>query len=264
MSLRCCCLSGGEEGDCGGFGKRRWRRNGGELGRDTMELYNEKNKAGRYINLHNALIQMYSRCRDIKSSRKLFDGSKYLDQISWNFMISGYLKCGSTEDAKTLFDSMPEKDVVSWSTMISGYAQHDHFTEALSLFNEMQLTTECKPDETILVGVVSACTHLAALEQGKWIHSYIKMKDLKINSILGTTLVDMYMKCGCVESALEVFHEMEEKGVSSWNAVIMGLAMNEFVQNSLDKFSDMKRFGVAPNEITFLGILGVLTCGFSR
>ncbi|KAF6138003.1 hypothetical protein GIB67_041876 [Kingdonia uniflora] len=38
MGLRCCCLSGGEEGDCGGFGKRRWRRNGGESGRDTMEL----------------------------------------------------------------------------------------------------------------------------------------------------------------------------------------------------------------------------------
>ncbi|KAF6163065.1 hypothetical protein GIB67_001393 [Kingdonia uniflora] len=26
MGLRCCRLSGGEEGDCGGFGKRRWRR----------------------------------------------------------------------------------------------------------------------------------------------------------------------------------------------------------------------------------------------
>ncbi|KAF9606844.1 hypothetical protein IFM89_029301 [Coptis chinensis] len=199
-----------------------------------------------YVNLHNALIHMYSRCGNIRAARSLFDASHLLDQISWNSMISGYLNCGSIEEARNLFNSMPTKDIVSWSAMISGYAQHDHFSETLVLFHEMQLQG-IRPDETTLVSVISACTHLAALEQGKWIHTYIKKSNLKINTILGTTLIDMYMKCGCVENALEIFQGMEDKGVSSWNAVILGLAVNGLVEESLDKFSEMKRCGVAPN-----------------
>ncbi|XP_049351301.1 pentatricopeptide repeat-containing protein At3g62890-like [Solanum verrucosum] len=208
-----------------------------------------------YVNLQNALIHMYSTCGDVMAAQRLFDTSSHLDQISWNSMISGYLKCGSLEQARELFDSMAEKDVVSWTTMISGYAQHDHFSETLALFQEM-LHEDNKPDETTLVSVLSACTHLSALDQGKWIHTYIRKNGLKVNSILGTTLVDMYMKCGCVENALEVFNGMEEKGVSSWNALILGLAMNGQVERSLDMFQKMKECGVIPNEVTFVAVLG--------
>ncbi|KAF9591105.1 hypothetical protein IFM89_001449 [Coptis chinensis] len=208
-----------------------------------------------YVNLHNAMIHMYSRCGNIRAARRLFDASHLLDQISCNSMISGYLNCGSIEEARNLFNSMPTKDIVSWSAMISGYAQHDHFSETLALFHEMQLQG-IRPDETMLVSVISACTHLAALEQGKWIHAYIKKSNLKINTILGTTLIDMYMKCGCVENALEIFQGLEDKGVSSWNVVILGLAVNGLFEESLDKFSEMKRCGVAPNGITFMGVLG--------
>ncbi|XP_059652255.1 pentatricopeptide repeat-containing protein At3g62890-like [Cornus florida] len=208
-----------------------------------------------YVNLQNALIHMYSNCGDIMAAQELFNMSYHLDQISWNSMISGYLKCGSVEKARSLFDSMPEKDIVSWCAMISGYAQLDQFSETLELFQKMQLE-DIKPDEITLVSVISACTHLAALEQGKWIHAYIRKNGLKVNVILGTTLIDMYMKCGCVENALEVFYGMEERGVSSWNALIVGFAMNGLVERSLEMFSEMKNSGVLPNEITFVGVLG--------
>ncbi|KAI5326290.1 hypothetical protein L3X38_035364 [Prunus dulcis] len=208
-----------------------------------------------YVNLQNAFIHMYSSCGEIMAAQKLFNAAYHLDQISWNSMISGYLKCGLVEKARTLFDSMPEKDIVSWSAMISGYAQHDRFSETLALFQEMQLRG-IRPDETTLVSVVSACTHLAALDLGQWIHAYIRKNGLKINVFLGTTLINMYMKCGCVENALEVFQGTAEKGVSTWNALILGLAMNGLVEKSLEMFSEMKKCGVAPNEITFIGVLG--------
>ncbi|KAM2625749.1 hypothetical protein TB1_032570 [Malus domestica] len=208
-----------------------------------------------YVNLQNAFIHMYSNCGEIMAAQKLFNAAYNLDQISWNSMISGYLKCGLVENARTLFDSMPKKDIVSWSAMISGYAQQDRFSETLALFQEMQLLG-IRPDETTLVSVVSACTQLAALDLGQWIHAYIRKNGLKINVFLGTTLINMYMKCGCVENALEVFEGTSEKGVSSWNALILGLAMNGLVEKSLETFSEMKKCGVAPNEITFIGVLG--------
>ncbi|GAV80996.1 PPR domain-containing protein/PPR_2 domain-containing protein/DYW_deaminase domain-containing protein [Cephalotus follicularis] len=208
-----------------------------------------------YVNLQNALIHMYSNCGDIVSAQELFSSGYCLDLISWNSMLSGYLRCGSVEKAKEFFDCMPEKDIVSWSTLISGYAQDDQFPETLALFQEMQLQG-FNPDETTLVSIISACTHLAALDQGKWIHAYIKKNRLKINVVLGTTLINMYMKLGCVENALEVFCGMEEKGVSTWNSVILGLAMNGLVEKSLHMFSEVKKCGMVPNDITFMGVLG--------
>ncbi|KAL8545358.1 hypothetical protein ACS0TY_005509 [Phlomoides rotata] len=208
-----------------------------------------------YVNLQNALIHMYSRCGDVWSAQKLFKTSSFLDIISWNSMISAYMKCGLVENARELFDKMPEKDVVSWSSMISGYAQLDNFSEMLALFHEMQ-HQGVKPDETILVSVVSACAQLAALDQGKWLDAYIRKNGYTVNIILGTTLINLYMKCGSVESAMDVFNGMEEKGVSSWNALILGLAMNGQVERSLNMFEEMKKFGNVANEITFVAVLG--------
>ncbi|XP_057792017.1 pentatricopeptide repeat-containing protein At3g62890-like [Salvia miltiorrhiza] len=209
-----------------------------------------------YVNLQNALIHMYSRWEDVSAAEKLFEAGCVLDMISWNSMISGYIKCGLVDKARELFDSMPEKDVVSWSSMISGNAQHGNFSEMLALFHEMQRGGVVKPDETTLVSVVSACAHLAALEQGKWLHAYIRKNGMKVNMILGTTLINMYMKCASVEEAMEVFDGMEEKGVSSWNALILGLAMNGQVERSLETFEEMKRRGMLPNEVTFVAVLG--------
>lgn len=208
-----------------------------------------------YVNLKNSLIHMYSTCGNIMAAEKLFKVRNELDLISWNSMISGYMRCGSCDKARELFESMHEKDIVTWSAMISGYAQLGQFFETLSLFQRM-LDEDIRPDETTFVSVISACTHLAALDQGNWVHAYIKRNEIKVNIILGTTLIDMYMKCGCVENALEVFHGLEERGVSSWNALILGLAMNGLVERSLEMFSDMKKCGIEPNEITFVAVLG--------
>lgn len=208
-----------------------------------------------YVNLQNALIHMYSACGDVVAAQKLFDTSTYLDQYSWNSMLSGYLRCGIVEKARAIFDAMPEKDVVSWSAMISGYVQLGRFSETLDLFQEM-LLEDVRPDETTLVSVISACTHLTAIDQGNWLHAYIRKNALNVNVVLGTTLIDMYMKCGCVKNAVEVFCGMEVKGVSTWNAVILGLAMNGQVERSLNMFEKMKTSEIVPNEITFVAVIG--------
>lgn len=209
-----------------------------------------------YVNLQNALIHMYCKCEVIKDAEKLFNAAcPNLDLISWNSMITGYMRSGLVENARALFDSMPERDLVSWSAIIAGYAQHDCFSETLDLFQDMQLA-HVQPDEAVLVSALSACTRLSALEQGKWVHAYIRKEGLMINGILGTTLIDMYMKCGCVQNALDVFHAMEDRTVSTWNALILGLAMNGLEEKSLTVFDDMKQSGILPNEITFIGVLG--------
>ncbi|XP_068666482.1 pentatricopeptide repeat-containing protein At1g59720, chloroplastic/mitochondrial-like [Aristolochia californica] len=56
--------------------------------------------------------------------------------------------------------------------------------------------------------------------------------------------------------AWQLFEEMPERDVASWNTMIFGFAMHEYVPEALDTFSQMCITGqVKPNLISFVGVL---------
>ncbi|KAF8408632.1 hypothetical protein HHK36_004695 [Tetracentron sinense] len=206
--------------------------------------------------VRNSLMNMYCNMGHLGEARLLFDKSLFLDLISWNTMISSYGKHGDVVAAKELFERMPERSLVSWSAMIDGYVRSGGFTEALGLFNEMQ-ASGMKPDVITLVSVLKACANLGALDQGRWVHLYVDKNRLgwERNVVLGTALVDMYAKCGCIEVSLELFQGMHDKDIILWNAMIGGLALHGRGWDAFEIFSRMRRYGTMPNETTFLTLL---------
>ncbi|XP_058113208.1 pentatricopeptide repeat-containing protein At5g06540-like [Magnolia sinica] len=201
-----------------------------------------------------ALIEFYSSVLDLGCAKKLFDGSLRRDVVLWTAMIDGYAKSGDVKKARELFEEMPERNTISWSVMIAGYSRVSNFEEALCLFQQMQEVGR-RPNESILVSILTSCAHLGALTQGLWVHSYVKLHRLDSNPILGTALVDMYAKCGCIESAMSVFEDISEKDVGAWNAIISGVAMNGNAKKSLKLFNKMNMNGSQPNEVTFIAVL---------
>ena len=166
-------------------------------------------------------------------------------------MINGYAKAGQIHAARSLFDQMPERNVVSWSAMITNYAQVGMFKEALELFNEMQLAG-LRPNHAGIVGALSACAFLGALDQGRWIHVYVDRNGMELDKVLGTALIDMYAKCGCIETARQVFGQMTERDVFSWTSMISGLANHGHSASAIELFIRMQNEGVKPNEVTFI------------
>ncbi|KAK9290334.1 hypothetical protein L1049_008501 [Liquidambar formosana] len=158
--------------------------------------------------------------------RNVFVGTSLVDM---------YVKCGNMERARSVFDGMPEKDIVSWSTMIQGYASNGLPREALDIFFRMQ-RENVKPDCYSMVGVLSACASLGALELGDWASGLMDRNDFLSNPILGTALIDMYAKCGNMASAWRVFKGMKERDLVVWNAAISGLAMNGHVDAAFALF----------------------------
>ena len=57
--------------------------------------------------------------------------------------------------------------------------------------------------------------------------------------ILGTSLIDMYGKCGRIEEGLAVFLSMKDKNVFTWNALIS----KEWAGGGLVVFSNGARTG---------------------
>lgn len=194
----------------------------------------------------------------MSDARRLLDEAALFDEVSFNSMISGYARLGDLQNARKVFDEMPARNVVSWSAMVSGYVQGGRSKEALDVFSQMQ-AEGCKPDDTTLVGVLAACAHLGALEQGKWVHSYLKGNNLRVSVFLGSALIDMYSKCGDAELGLKVFKEMRDKNLLVWTTMIKGLAMHGRGLEALQLFSEMEGSGIVPDDIAFIGALCACT-----
>ncbi|KAB1225390.1 hypothetical protein CJ030_MR1G015670 [Morella rubra] len=193
-------------------------------------------RSGEWINGYMAEIGM---------GRNLFVATSLVDM---------YAKCGNMEKARYVFDRMEEKDIVTWSTMIQTYALNGLPKEALDLFFQMQ-REKLEPDRYAMVGVLSACARLGALDLGIWASELMDREEFLSNPVLGTALIDMYAKCGSVAQGWEVFNGMKEKDRVVWNAIISGLSMNGHVKAAIGLFGQMEKTGIQPDGNTFIGIL---------
>lgn len=169
-------------------------------------------------------------------------------------LVDMYTKCGNMEKARCVFDGIHEKDIVCWSAMIQGYASNGLPKEALDMFFQMQ-RENLKPDCYAMVGVLSACARLGALDFGNWAKGLIDASEFLSNPVLGTALIDMYSKCGSMVQAWEIFKQMKVKDRVVYNAVISGLAMNGHVQAAFVIFGEMGKLGIHPDGNTFVGLL---------
>ncbi|KAJ8644183.1 hypothetical protein MRB53_005931 [Persea americana] len=177
-----------------------------------------------------------------------------LDIYVANGLIRFYGGCGSIFDARRVFDEIPERNLIIWTTMVSGYAQNFCSNEALMLFDEM-IVEGVKPNGPTLASVLSACARSGGLELGERIHVFIQEKGIEVEVILGTALVDMYAKNGVISTARKLFDGMPERNIVTWNAMICGLAMHGYVEDALKLFHELERDEIAPNDITFVGVL---------
>ncbi|KAM0938247.1 putative tetratricopeptide-like helical domain superfamily, DYW domain-containing protein [Dioscorea sansibarensis] len=205
--------------------------------------------------VRNSLIHFYSACCEMELSKRVFDECpSERDVVSWNAMLAGYAKSGRVDIAEKLFDIMPERDVISWSSMIMGYVQNGILEKGLEVFRLM-IDKGLMVNEATLVTVLSASAQLGLLEYGRFIHNTIKDLRFPMSVALGTALVDMYAKCGCIDISREVFNELPERDVFAWNAMICGLATHGLGKEALELFEKFTREGLCPASVTFVGVL---------
>ncbi|XBJ26978.1 hypothetical protein VPH35_004310 [Triticum aestivum] len=153
-------------------------------------------------------------------------------------------------------------DVVACNALVDMYAKCGDAAAALRCFRTMMPTKNvgCAPsplpDDATFVAVLCACARLGALDAGRWVHAYMGRTGRDAaDGVVGNALIDMYAKCGAVEQAAEVFDAMTRRDVYTYTSMISGLAMHGRGEEALALFGDMRRAGVRPNEVTFLGVL---------
>lgn len=177
------------------------------------------------------------------------------DVVILTAILDMYARCGNLEMARRIFDGIKERNVVSWSAMIAGCEQGLRPNEALQLFRRM--LKEVRPNPVTMVSVIAACSALGAARPAKVIHKYVVATGLDQDARVASALIDMYAKCGEILLARQVFANMDKvcKSIVSWSAMIGAEGLHGEGRNALRLFWEMQSLGFAPNEVTFVSLL---------
>jgi pentatricopeptide repeat protein len=190
-----------------------------------------------------------------KFIHKLLDQLKPGSDVSvMNSLISMYCKCKRVDLAAKVFENLQGKTLVSWNAMILGYAQNGRVNEALNHFCEMK-SQNIRPDSFTMVSVMPALAELSITRQAKWMHGLVIRTCLDKNVFVMTAIVDMYAKCGAIHIARKLFDMMEERHVTTWNAMIDGYGTHGLGKAAVELFYDMQKGTVKPNDVTFLCVI---------
>lgn len=238
------------------------------------------------------LVHFYALSSSIEESETVFSSMSERNIVTWNTMLNGYAKAGLTDAARDLFERIPTKDLVSWATMVDGYLRADRLQEALLMYCEMTKTVvvDGRPNEVMIVDLVSSCARLSAFNEGRQFHAVILKGGLDSYAFVQATLVHFYAECGYIELASSQFWSGDMENVSSWNALIGGLIRNNMLEaarslfdempardvvswstmiagyskkgspsSALGLFHGMQAQGIQPNEITLLSVLSAIS-----
>ena len=130
------------------------------------------------------------------------------DGFIGNALVDMYAKCGSLDQAYWVFQGMNHKDVYSYTAMIVGFAMHGQGGKALELFSEMP-KMGIQPDEVTFVGVLTACSHVGLVEEGrKYFENMSIIYNLRPQLEHYGCMVDLLGRAGLINEAEEFIRKM--------------------------------------------------------
>ncbi|KAL5218838.1 hypothetical protein ABZP36_019522 [Zizania latifolia] len=161
------------------------------------------------------------------------------------------------DDARRVFDELPRREAIHYDLVIGAYARAGMAAEGLDMFRAM-FVDGVVPDAVVLTTAIAACAQAGALECGEWVHRYVERTapGLLGDAFVGSALVSMYAKCGCLQQAVRVFDGMPERNDYVWGTMVGAFAVHGMAEEAVACLDRMSREdGVRPDSVAVLGAL---------
>ncbi|XP_076902893.1 putative pentatricopeptide repeat-containing protein At3g23330 [Bidens hawaiensis] len=159
--------------------------------------------------------------------RRCFDDNMFISSS----LVNMYAKCGNIKLAKRVFDGMKRHDLVSWITMIMGCASHGYAQVAISLFKKMEME-DFIPNSVAFVAVLTACSHAGMVNEGltffnKMVNDYEIVPDFEHYACVA----DLLGRAGRLEDAFGLICSTpENKTVSVWLPLLAACRVHKNVE----------------------------------
>uniref|UniRef100_A0A7N0ZZE8 DYW domain-containing protein n=1 Tax=Kalanchoe fedtschenkoi TaxID=63787 RepID=A0A7N0ZZE8_KALFE len=158
------------------------------------------------------------------------------------------------------FACIPAPSVSHYNVLIRGYSMGDTAHKGLEMYRSMR-RAGVFPNPISSSFAVKCCAKMGALSGGLQLHARVLVDGHQLDSLLMTTLMDLYSLPGRFDDACKVFDEILVKDTVTWNVLISCYTKNKLFQEALEVFDFMQREGseCAPDDVTCL--LALQACG---
>ncbi|KAJ1273424.1 hypothetical protein BS78_06G279400 [Paspalum vaginatum] len=200
----------------------------------------ESSRAGTGAQLHALLVR-----------NALFPADHYVTTA----LLQLYAPCPDL--ARRAFDELPRREAIHYDLVIGAYMRAGMPAEGLAVFRAM-FEDGVAPDVVVLTTAVAACAQAGALDCGAWVHRYMQRTAPALlgDAFVGSALVSMYAKCGCLEEAVRVFDGMPERNEYVWSTMVSAFALHGMVAQAIACLERMVlEDGVRPDGVAVLGVL---------
>ncbi|XP_015581308.2 pentatricopeptide repeat-containing protein At4g32450, mitochondrial [Ricinus communis] len=127
--------------------------------------------------------------------------------------------------------------------------------EVLNLLEERRVLV----DLPRFLQLMRICGEAKASEEAKVVHDHLVRLQSPLAVSTFNKILEMYGKCGDMDSAFAVFNKMPKRNLTTWDTMIAWLAKNGLGEDAIDLFSQFKQAGLVPDAQLFIGVFSA--CG---
>ncbi|XAR49391.1 hypothetical protein NMG60_11032576 [Bertholletia excelsa] len=155
-------------------------------------------------------------------------------------MVATYASLGDLDSAVLIFDHISHPSSLLYNSIIRAYTLYGFFEKSIETYFRMHLIG-LRPDYFTFPFVLKSCADISRLGLGRCVHGQSLKAGLEFDMYVGTSLIDMYVKCGELGDAHGLFDAMPLRDVASWNALIAGYmkdGMTEIAEGMFGRMSN--------------------------
>ncbi|CAA0812741.1 Putative pentatricopeptide repeat-containing protein [Striga hermonthica] len=177
-----------------------------------------------------------------------------------NNFINFYSKLQLPHSSEQIFHETPVKSSTTWSSIISCFSQNELPFRGLEYFKLMLKNKGMVPDDYIFPCATKSCAMVNDRRLGRSVHCLAIKIGFGLNVHVGSSVVDMYAKCGSLVDARKLFDQMPEKNVVTWSGMISGYTQMGEHEEAMRLFKDAFSEGLEyVNDFTYSSVIRV--CG---
>ncbi|KAF1002398.1 pentatricopeptide repeat-containing protein At2g02750 [Apium graveolens] len=211
-----------------------------------------------------SIASLLSVCRDVREGCQVHCwGIKIgveVDVYVGTSLVTMYSKCRELVLASKAFEQIGEKSLVCYNALVSGLVLNGVPLLVLDVFREIRRSVQ-EPNYVTFVSVLYTCSEIKYVQFGRQVHGFLVKIGMNFDTMVGTALLDMYCKCGCLHAAEDLFKDLKgRRNLITWNSMIGGMMLNGETENAIELFMQIESEELKPDSATWNSIIS----GFSQ
>eukprot|EP00257_Ricinus_communis_P018065 XP_015576663.1 pentatricopeptide repeat-containing protein DOT4, chloroplastic [Ricinus communis] len=226
--------------------------------KNAIELLDMYPKSNIDSNTYCSILQLCAELNSLQEGKKVhsFISSSgiFVDGLLGTKLVFMYVNCGDIREGRVIFDKIANEKVFLWNLMLSGYAKIGAFEESVYLFRKM-LDLGIQVNSHTVSCILKCFAALGSVKEGEWVHGYLLKLGFGSYNTVVNSLISFYFKTRKIEAAYEVFDELKNRDIVSWNSMISGTVANDLPEKGIQVFKEMLYLGVSFDLVTLVNVL---------